>query len=97
MIDAKGKTMVNDDTKKELRPRIKRVIGQIEGVEKMIENERYCIDIINQINAARRALEGVALIIMKRHMESCLTEAIKGKKGQEKIDEMVSSIDAFIR
>lgn len=89
--------MVNDDTKKELRPRIKRVIGQIEGVEKMIEEERYCIDIINQINAARRALEQVALIVMKRHMESCLTEAIKGKKGQEKIDEMVSSIDAFIR
>ncbi len=88
--------MVNDDTKKELRPRIKRVIGQIEGVEKMIEDERYCIDIINQINAARRALEGVALIIMKRHMESCLTEAIKSKKGQEKIDEMISSIDAFI-
>jgi DNA-binding FrmR family transcriptional regulator len=89
--------MVNDDTKEMLRPRIKRVIGQIEGVEKMIEEERYCIDIINQVNAVRRALEQVALIVMKRHMESCLTEAIKGKKGQEKIDEIVNSIDAFIR
>ncbi len=89
--------MVNDDTKEVLRPRIKRIIGQIEGVEKMIEEERYCIDIINQVNAARRALEQVALIVMKRHMESCLTEAIKGKKGQEKIDEIVGSIDAFIR
>jgi len=89
--------MVNEETKRGLRPRLKRVIGQIEGVEKMIENERYCIDIINQVNAARRALEQVALIIMKRHMESCLTEAIKEKKGGEKIEEMVASIDAFIR
>ena len=89
--------MVNDDTKEMLRPRIKRILGQIEGVEKMIEEERYCIDIINQVNAVRRALEQVALIVMKRHMESCLTEAIKGKKGQEKIDEIVNSIDAFIR
>lgn len=89
--------MINDDTKKILRPRIKKVIGQVEGVEKMIEGERYCIDIINQVNAVRRALEQVALIIMKRHMESCLTEAIKGKKGQEKIDEVIGSINAFIR
>ena len=89
--------MVNDDTKAILRPRLKRILGQIEGVEKMIEEERYCIDIINQVNAVRRALEQVALIVMKRHMESCLSEAIKGKKGQEKIDEMVNSIDAFIR
>ena len=89
--------MVNDDTKEILRPRLKRILGQIEGVEKMIDQERYCIDIINQINAVRRALEQVALIVMKRHMESCLSEAIKSKKGQDKIDEMVASIDAFIR
>jgi DNA-binding FrmR family transcriptional regulator len=89
--------MIDDETIKALRPRIKRVLGQIEGVEKMIEEERYCIDIINQVNAARRALEQVALIVMKRHMESCLTEAIKSKKGQEKIDEMVDSINTFIR
>lgn len=89
--------MVNNQTKEILRPRLKRLMGQLEGVEKMIEEERYCIDIINQINAVRRALEQVALIVMKRHMESCLTEAIKSKKGQEKIDEIVKSIDAFIR
>ncbi|PIU58438.1 MAG: transcriptional regulator [Deltaproteobacteria bacterium CG07_land_8_20_14_0_80_38_7] len=89
--------MVNDEIKKNLRPRVKRVLGQIEGVSKMIEDERYCIDIINQVNAARRALEQVALIIMKQHMNTCLTEAIKSKKGQEKIDELVNSIDTFIR
>lgn len=89
--------MINEEAKKIIRPRLKRIAGQIEGIEKMIEEERYCIDIINQVNAVRRALEQVALIIMKRHMESCLTEAIKGEGGQEKIDEIVNSIDAFIR
>lgn len=89
--------MINDTTKEALGPRIKRIKGQVEGVERMIAEGRYCIDIVNQINAVRRALEQVALIIMKRHMESCLSEAIANKKGQEKIDEMVKSIDAFIR
>lgn len=88
--------MINEENKKNLRPRMKRILGQIEGVEKMIEEGRYCIDIINQVNAARRALEQVALIVMKRHMESCLTEAIKSEEGEDKINEMINSIDSFI-
>lgn len=89
--------MINEETKKIVRPRLRRIAGQIEGIEKMIEDERYCIDILNQVNAVRRALEQVALIVMKRHMESCLTEAIKSEGGQDKIDEIVNSIDTFIR
>lgn len=89
--------MINQETKEASLARLKRVEGQIRGIALMVESEKYCIDIINQVNAARRALEQVALLIMKRHMGSCLTEAIKTKGGEEKINELVESIDKFIR
>lgn len=89
--------MINKTTKKEALTRLKRIEGQIKGLAKMVDDERYCIDIISQVDAARRALEKVALIIMKRHIESCVVSSIKEEGGREKIDELVSSIDSFIR
>ena len=64
---------------------------------RMVEDEEYCIDMCNQINAIRRALEGVALIIMKRHVESCVAHAIHEDGGKEKVDEVLATIDRFIR
>ena len=89
--------MLDDATKKTLLPRIKRITGQLEGVGRMVEEERYCIDIVDQVNAIRRALEQVALIIMKRHVESCVAESIRTRKGNDKIGELISAIDRFIR
>jgi len=77
--------------------RLKKVEGQIKGLMRMIEQDKYCIDLMTQVNAMRRALEKVALIIMKRHIESCVVESIKEKKGAQKIDELIDSIDRFIR
>lgn len=89
--------MVNKKTKEQAAIRLKKIAGQIGGIGAMIEAEKYCIDIINQINAARRALDQVALLIMKRHLESCVTDAIKTKGGAEKINELIESVDRFIR
>ncbi|PIR17195.1 MAG: BCR family protein [Deltaproteobacteria bacterium CG11_big_fil_rev_8_21_14_0_20_49_13] len=89
--------MINQETKEASLARLKRVEGQIRGIQQMVEAEKYCIEIINQINAARRALEQVALLVMKRHMGSCLADAIKTKGGEDKINELIESIDRFIR
>ena len=59
---------------------------------KMVDQEKYCIDIINQITAAEKALDGVAKNIMKRHIESCVTEAIIQGEGQTKIDELIETV-----
>lgn len=77
--------------------RLKKIEGQIKGIQRMIENGRYCIDIIQQVTAARRALEQVALGVMRRHVDSCVSEAIRSKHGTTKVSELMSTIHQFIK
>ncbi len=87
--------MINKEVKKNALTRLKKIEGQIRGIAKMVENEKYCIDIVNQINAAVKALHGVEKIIIKRHVESCVTNAIAEGEGQNKIDELIDTIFKF--
>ncbi len=84
--------MINERLKMETFKRLKRIEGQVRGISKMVENEKYCIDIISQIAAAKNALDGVARIIMKRHVETCVTEAILDGKAEEKIEELITVV-----
>ena len=84
--------MINETVKVESLKRLKKIEGQVRGVSKMVESEKYCIDIINQITAAKNALDGVAKIIMKRHVESCGTQSILEGHGKDKIDELVTAV-----
>ena len=87
--------MINEEVKKSSLARLKKIEGQIRGIARMVENEKYCIDVVNQITAAEKALHGVARIIMKRHVESCVTEAIQKGQGQAKIDELIETVYKF--
>ncbi len=91
--------MIDEKTKMASQRRLKLIKGQIEGIDRMIADEKYCIDIINQLAAVRNALEKVSLMIMKRHIESCLVESIelgdKTKKDQ-KIDELMETVYKFV-
>lgn len=89
--------MINGVTRQEALTRLKRIEGQIKGIQRMVEEEKYCVDVINQINAVRRALEQVALGVMKRHVDSCVSDAIKKDKAGEKVEELMETIDRFIR
>ena len=84
--------MINEKAQTESIERLKKIEGQVRGVAKMVENEKYCIDIINQIAAAKNALDGVARIIMKQHVESCVTQAIMEGKAEEKIEELITAV-----
>ncbi|MCK5543117.1 MAG: metal-sensitive transcriptional regulator [Desulfobacterales bacterium] len=84
--------MINEQVKKNAQTRLKKIEGQIRGIAKMVKDEKYCIDIVNQITAAEKALNGVAKIIMKRHVESCVTSAIVKGEGQNKIDELIDTV-----
>ena len=89
--------MIDEVAKKDALGRLKRIGGQIGGIERMVDKERYCIDIVNQITAVKRALDQTALIIMKKHIETCVSEAIKKDNSQDKIDELLDTVDKFIR
>src|SRR5210317_197281 len=92
MSRKKEKIMINEKVKNDSLTRLKKIEGQIRGIMKMVDQEKYCIDIINQITAAEKALDGVAKNIMKRHIESCVTTSIIQGKGQTKIDELIETV-----
>ncbi len=89
--------MIGEQVKKDSLRRLRKIEGQVKGIQKMVEQRKYCIDIINQITAVRRALDVVSLKVMRRHIESCVTEAIKQEKPQEKVDELMETIYKFVK
>jgi DNA-binding FrmR family transcriptional regulator len=73
--------------------RLARVEGQVRGLRRMVEEGEYCIDIITQIQAARSALASIGRRILRKHIEHCVTDAVRGKSEKEaqvKIDELMS-------
>ena len=78
--------------KKEALNRIRTVIGHAKGIEKMIEEERYCIDTLKQIAAVQSSLTKLSHILTKDHMRVCVSDAIKEGSGDEKIDELMEAI-----
>ncbi len=77
--------MVENEEKKIVN-RLRRVEGQIRGVTQMVEDDRYCIDILNQIQAVKSALGRAESEILKRHAACCVTEAISsGDAGEQKV------------
>lgn len=83
-------------TREEVERRLNKIAGQISGIGRMVEEDRYCVDILIQIAATRAALDKVGRIILKGHMESCVTKAIKGNRGQELIDELDDVMSKFM-
>ena len=73
--------------KKALR-RLKILQGQVGGVRKMVEEERYCIEILIQIAAIQEALRGVARVIVRNHLETCVTDDIRHGKGEPHYEEL---------
>jgi DNA-binding FrmR family transcriptional regulator len=83
---------VREDHKHSLLARLKRAEGQVRGLQKMIEDERYCIDILTQISATRAALDGVALEVLRDHVLHCVREG-----GEEKAAEVTDAVERLIR
>ena len=77
--------------------RLRRVEGQIAGIRRMCEDERYCIDVLDQIAAARAALDAVGLKVLEQHVGGCVREALEKGEGTEKTDELVAAIRRFVR
>lgn len=67
----------SEESKKSIENRINRLTGQLGGIKKMIKEDRYCGDILIQLSAAESALQNLSYIILKEHMESCVTEEIR--------------------
>ena len=80
-----------------LLPRLRRIEGQVRGISRMVENRRYCIEIIQQLTAVRRAMDQVTLQVMKGHINGCVSDAIKRREGTQKVDELMRTINQFVK
>ena len=83
-------------TKEQLLARLKRIEGQTRGVQKMIEDDRYCIDVLTQISAVQAALDKVALGLPDDHVRHCVVEGHGPGSQQELTDEMMAAIGRLI-
>ena len=78
--------------------RLRRIEGQIRGIQKMVEQDRYCVDILTQTSAVIAALHGVEDLVMENHLNTCVADAMKSddpNQKTEKIDEMMTVISKF--
>ena len=83
-------------SKKPLVDRIRRIKGQVGGIERMIEEERYCIDVLTQISAAQAALDKVALGLLDDHTKSCVVDATRSERP-EKAEELMDAVARLMR
>ena len=77
--------------------RLRRLEGQVTAIRKMQEDRRYCIDVLDQISAARAGLEATALLILQDHVNGCVRDAIEGGQGEEKAADLLEAVGRFTR
>lgn len=86
-----------NNEKKRAEQYLKTAKGQIEGIIRMIEDGRYCIDVSNQIIAAQALLKKANSEILKQHLNHCVREAFLQNKGEEKVDEVINVLDKLMK
>ena len=82
-----------------VQKRLRRIEGQVRGLQRMVDEDRYCIDILEQVSAATRALQSVALVLIDEHMAHCVSDAVRqgGDEATEKLAEASAAIARLVR
>jgi CsoR family transcriptional regulator, copper-sensing transcriptional repressor len=89
--------MMDPDTKQRALTRLRRIEGQVQGVQRMVEEDKYCVDIMLQISAIQGALEQVSKMLMRRHIESCVMDSMKAGSDRERARKIEELIEVFSR
>ena len=85
--------------KQDVQARLRRIEGQVRGLQRMVDEDTYCIDVLTQIAAATKALQAVALELLDGHLHGCVADAVAqgGDTGQEKIAEASAAVARLVR
>jgi DNA-binding FrmR family transcriptional regulator len=84
--------------KEKIQNRLRRIEGQVRGLQRLVNEEAYCVDVLTQIGSVVSALEKVGAILLKDHVEHCVRESIeKGEGADEKIEELTDAVERFLR
>ncbi|ETT87560.1 metal-sensing transcriptional repressor [Viridibacillus sp. FSL R5-0477] len=83
--------------KDDILNRLKRIEGQVRGIQNMVENDRYCVDILIQVSAINAALKKVNMNLLEKHTSHCVSDAIKNGEGEEAIKELMDVFKQFAK
>src|SRR5215210_6703092 len=84
--------------KQQIQNRLRRIEGQVRGLQRMVEEEAYCVEVLTQIASIVSASEKVALILLEDHIEHCVKEAIAdGERAEDKVAELSAAVERFLR
>ncbi|MGH2590227.1 MAG: metal-sensitive transcriptional regulator [Actinomycetota bacterium] len=81
--------------KKDLQDRLRRIEGQVRGIQRMVEQDQYCIDVLTQVNSATSALRSVGMGLLDEHVRHCVKESIESGNGDEKVEELLAAVVRF--
>jgi DNA-binding FrmR family transcriptional regulator len=82
--------------KDDIQKRLLRIEGQARGLQKMVDDDRYCIDILTQVKSIKAALDRVALLLLDDHVEHCVADAVRNGDGADKLRELSQAIGRFV-
>jgi CsoR family transcriptional regulator, copper-sensing transcriptional repressor len=82
--------------KDDIQKRLLRIEGQARGLQRMVDDERYCIDILTQVKSIKAALDRVALLLLDDHVEHCIADAVSTGDGADKLRELSQAIGRFV-
>jgi DNA-binding FrmR family transcriptional regulator len=88
---------VKPEAKREARTRLRRVAGQVAGIERMLDDDRYCVDVLMQIAAVRAALDRVGKVVLRSHVETCVAEAFASGRPREREKKLEELLEVFAR
>ena len=86
--------------REKLRHRLRRIEGQVRGLQRMVDEEAYCVDVLTQVASVVSALEKVGTLVLKDHVEHCVRESIESgdrQKADEKVGELTAAVERFLR
>jgi DNA-binding FrmR family transcriptional regulator len=83
------------ENKKDLLDRLRRIEGQVRGLQRMVDEDQYCIDILTQVNSATAALRAVGFGLLDDHVRHCVRESIEHGTGDEKVEELMAAVGRF--
>ena len=81
--------------KKDLQDRLRRIEGQIRGIQRMVDQDQYCIDILTQLNSATAALKAVGMGLLDEHVRHCVKDSIDQGNSDEKVEELLAAVARF--
>ena len=82
---------------KDLMTRLNRIEGQVRGLKAMLEDERYCVDILNQVSAVQAALNGFSRVLLSNHIKTCVVDQIEAGNAEETVEELCKTIQKMMK